>query len=170
MTFNEAINTIKSSMDREVKEKILIPTVLIFMAKQNLRLDKKEFNRLYNKRTPDEILQSGFVTGCTDEAILFSALIRGLGFKDTFFVETLSRRWVESPAEEGGPIYGHTFVFVGDYLVDPSKKVVFIDGRTIERDWVVLGKKIELTEFGFHNAEILKKECRLFKANYKRQN
>jgi len=59
---------------------------------------------------------------------------------------------------------------VGDYLVDPSKKVVFIDGRTIERDWVVLGKKIELTEFGFHNAEILKKECRLFKANYKRQN
>jgi len=49
------------------------------------------------------------------------------------------------------------------------KKVVFIDGRTIERDWVVLGKKIELTEFGFHNAEILKKECRLFKANYKRQ-
>jgi len=152
------------------KELTAIANILTMLNKLNLKLNKEHFRELYNKRSPEEIMESGFVTGCTDRAILFVELAQRLGIKDIYFVETLHKKWVEAPIVENEAVYGHVFVFVGPYLVDPSKAIIYVNNKLVLQDWVFVGKKRKLAEFGFNDADTLVAGCRKFKEDYKKRN
>ena len=55
----------------------------------NLRLDESEKEKLLRKRNSSEILDSRFVTGCTDIALVFTVLARESGIP-TRFVDTFT--------------------------------------------------------------------------------
>jgi len=57
----------------------------------------------------------------------------------------------------------------GLYLVDPSRAIIYVNDKLVLQDWVLVGKKRKLAEFGFNDADILVKECRKFKEDYKKE-
>jgi len=59
----------------------------------NLRLDESEKEKLLRKRNSSEILDSRFVTGCTDIALVFTVLARESGIP-TRFVDTFYEPWI----------------------------------------------------------------------------
>jgi hypothetical protein len=84
------------------------------------RLETKEENKeiLYRKRSASRIIQDGFVTGCSDVALVFVALARALDIPARI-VDSFAADWL-FPAEgssEWNPrdISGHVFV---DIFVD----------------------------------------------------
>jgi len=169
MKIKEAVEEItKIEAGTDAKTLTTIVSILTVLNKLNLKLEKAHFKDLYSKRSPEEIIESGFATGCTDQAILLVELAQRLGVKDTYFVETLHRKWIESPALQDEAVYGHVFVFVGPYLVDPSRAIIYVDDKFILQDWVFVGKKRKLAEFGFNNADTLVAGCRKFKEDYKK--
>ena len=96
-------------------------------------------------------------------------LAQRLGVKDTYFVETLRKKWIESPVLKDEAVYGHVFVFVGPYLVDPSRAIIYVDDKLVLQDWVFVGKKRKLAEFGFNDSDTLVAGCRKFKEDYKKE-
>lgn len=84
---------------------------------------QKKFNR-----NVDEIINSGFMTGCTDYAMVYSALARKLGIPATF-LSTAERTSVEK-SDGKQRFYGHAFCEVFDkktnswVLIDPTYNVV----------------------------------------------
>jgi len=81
-------------------------------------------NKLIRTRAVDEILESGFVTGCTDYALVAAALFRASNIP-AVYVETFRRKWLEGNEKF---IEGHIFVEI--YLnnrwliVDPENACV----------------------------------------------
>lgn len=84
----------------------------ISMYVSNLRCNEQAKLDLYRKRTASDILESRYVTGCTDTALAFIVLARALGIP-TKYVETLEEKWLNDPEEED--ISSHAFV---DLFVD----------------------------------------------------
>lgn len=72
-----------------------------------LKYDDLNKFKLYRKRSGDEIIKSGFVTGCTDSALAFIVLSRELGIP-TKYVETVSNDWLKDKDENH--LIGHIFV------------------------------------------------------------
>lgn len=75
----------------------------------SLRYDNSNKYDVFRKRTASEILESGYVVGCTDIGLAFIALARELGIP-TKYVETLNERWLQDANAKG--IQGHIFVDV----------------------------------------------------------
>lgn len=77
-------------------------------------------------RTAEEIIKSGFVTGCQDEGIVFVTFCRAKEIPASYIqaVKTADLLKIER-----GRFDGHVFsrVFVGNkiYFVDPSRKKIF---------------------------------------------
>jgi len=94
--------------------------------------------QLFNKRTGKEIVESGFSTGCTDDAIAFMYVLDSLG-QGYQYVEALERDWLESPMENS-KIKGHAYVEVDGYLVDPQRRAVHLDPSWVLSRYVIFGK------------------------------
>lgn len=81
-----------------------------------LETDRKIKNNVFRKRTANQIITDGFVTGCSDRAIVFIALVRALN---------IPIRWVETVigGNKHGFHNGHVFVDINIdgkwYLYDP---------------------------------------------------
>jgi transglutaminase-like putative cysteine protease len=72
-----------------------------------LRYDDSNKYDIYRSRTASEILNSQYVTGCTDRALAFIVLARAMGIP-TRYVETFEKKWIDDEAQRG--ISGHIFV------------------------------------------------------------
>lgn len=104
-------------------------------------LRKKHKAKVFRKRTASEILESGYVTGCTDTALAFIVLARELGVP-TRYVETFDEDWLKDRNANG--IGGHIFVDVfvnGNWRVYEPKT-----GFTRNNDYSMNG--IEYVEVG----------------------
>lgn len=82
----------------------------------------KGFDRsLFRKRTASQIMRDGYITGCSDSALVFIALARSTGLP-TKYIEALDRDWLE---HGGNTISGHVYAEVYDMsqsrwlLIDP---------------------------------------------------
>jgi Transglutaminase-like superfamily len=64
-------------------------------------------NYFFRNRRGSEILESGFVTGCTDVALAFIVLSREAGIP-TRYVETVSEDWLKN--KNSDCVTGHVFV------------------------------------------------------------
>ena len=81
----------------------------------------KEFDeKVFRKRTGVQILKDGYITGCTDAAILFITLTRASGIP-TKYVETIDKEWLNN----GGNNYkGHIYTQVYD---ESNDKWIWVD-------------------------------------------
>jgi hypothetical protein len=132
-------------------------------------VDKHELiNKLFNQRTAEEILKDGFVTGCTDDAIVFLALLKALGV-EAVYVESLEKSWLDAPMNEQ-MIRGHAFVKVGELLIDPQRKVIYIDPNWIKNRYVIYAEGTEPYEFGLTGFREMVQKFMDFKESYKQNN
>lgn len=119
---------------------------------------------LLRTRTASEILKSGFSTGCTDYALLAIAIFRAKNIPAAY-VETFSRRWLESDDEY---IHGHIFV---EIFIDNRWFIVDAEDASI-KDWynrsVVCKKGLDSWDLGIKNILDLKKAAFEFRDEYKK--
>ena len=85
----------------------------------NMRHDATDKDALFRRRTAEQVLASGFTTGCTDSALAALPLLRALGIPSVY-VDTARRDSLENDG-----IAGHVFVEAlldGRWtLLDPSR-------------------------------------------------
>jgi transglutaminase-like putative cysteine protease len=75
----------------------------------SLKFNDKNKSILFRKRSGEEVLESGFSTGCTDYALAFLVLSRKLKIP-AIFVESFNEAWLNS--KNPHQIQGHVFVDV----------------------------------------------------------
>lgn len=129
-----------------------------------LKWDETKKGELGRGRTAEQVLQSGFVTGCTDVALAFIVLARALGIP-TRYVETLESAYVMGDREI--PIRGHSFTDVltrnGWRVYEPIQgfnrdNTYTLDGRPYE----VVGKGLDFSElYLIDKGEIAEEPIRL---------
>lgn len=91
---------------------------------QHLKSDQNKERKaeIFRKRTADQIIADGFITGCSDIALVFIALARAKNIP-TKYVEAIRRKWIESGKEDA--IEGHIFAeiyFNNQWrIIDPTE-------------------------------------------------
>jgi len=115
---------------------------------------KKE---LFRKRTAEQIINDGFITGCTDAALVYLALARKVGLASKY-VETIDKKWLQGGGDE---ISGH--VYVQTYSnkkqewtwIDPMNRKS--DDVSLEKDERVIYKEgLDSWDIGITDFESLK--------------
>ena len=88
------------------------------------RKDKVLKQELFRRRTADQIITDGFVTGCTDITLVFISLVRAKGIPAKY-VEAVSERWIKTGNKK---LKGHVFAecLINDrwVKVDPTNKSI----------------------------------------------
>jgi len=136
--------------------------VLDFMMDNLGKSRPEEWVEMFRKRGAEEIIKSGFTTGCTDSAIVFCTLVRAAGYP-TKYIEVISKRWLDSKENEKKPIKGHVFaeVMVNKdrwILIDPDSKKICIDSG---REWEIFeiyDVGLDSHDFGLTSFAELKKK------------
>jgi transglutaminase-like putative cysteine protease len=124
------------SIAGELKESKRTPWGAVSGYVAGLRHDNSDKGNLFRKRTASEILESRYVTGCTDTALAFIVLARELRIP-TRYVETFDADWLQDTNANG--IQGHIFVDVlsnGQWRVYEPK-----NGFTKDNNYTMNGRK-----------------------------
>ena len=88
---------IRKSPERPLKQ--------ISVLVSSLKFDETTKPAEFRKRTASEVLESGYVTGCSDVGIAFLVLAREFGIPAKY-IETLSKDFIEHPSK---CVEGHVF-------------------------------------------------------------
>lgn len=107
---------------------------------------ERDKEKIFRLRTASEILESGKVSGCTDQALAFIVLARQRG-TPTRYVETFEKQWHINRG--AGKIQGHVFVDVfldRWYTFDPSRGFSF-DGKYVRgvHEYIEVGKGLDFS-------------------------
>ncbi|UCD04387.1 MAG: transglutaminase domain-containing protein [Candidatus Woesearchaeota archaeon] len=123
-------------------------------------------DQIYRKRTASDILDSGFVTGCTDKGLAFVTLTRALGIP-TRFVDTFYEPWLMNlPKSEDGKIHGHVFadVFIdGEWKTYEPIKGFTPKNKYFLRDrgkYVEIGKGLDFSEIFIKNPKTRERDSK----------
>ncbi len=99
--------------------------LLLSFLHKTIKFNEKEKSILFRKRTADEIIKSGFATGCTDYALAFLPMLRKNGIPARY-AEAIKNRWFLSADLE--QLEGHVFVevFLNNqwYIIDPQEATI----------------------------------------------
>jgi hypothetical protein len=124
--------------------------------------------KLFRKRTAPDILESGYVKGCTDTAKVFAYVTRTFRYP-TLYVEATKKDWIEEYKAGSGDISEHIFcdVFANERWIpfDPSRGATKIkddcymmgDGKD-GIPYVVLCKGLNFNEMHLEIDGVLEKE------------
>ncbi len=131
---------------------------------RTLRYETENKDKIFRKRTAAQIIADGYVTGCTDDALVFIALSRASGIP-TKYIETLDLEWLK---EGGRPINGHVYAGVQENeewrVVDPSARN---ENANIEQDGrVVMAEGLDSWDIGANDFESLAKMQDKFREAY----
>lgn len=137
----------------------------------SVRLRNEDFNPdIFRKRTAEQIIKDGFVTGCTDLAVVFVAAARACGLPAKY-VETVDEEWLKSDSPD---IVGHQFAQVYDedrkdwFWVDPTwGKVDSANPKNEGR--VVYKEGLDSWDVGFIDGKSMETALYTFRENWKRQ-
>jgi len=163
-TLIESTKYIKDLIKRENVGKDVVD-ILKFQNSISLTDKHELINKLFNQRSAEEILKDGFVTGCTDDAIVFLTLLKALDI-EAVYVESLEKNWLDAPMNEQ-MIRGHAFVKVGELLIDPQRKVIYIDPNWIKNRYVIYAEGAEPYEFGLTDFREMVQKFMDYKESYK---
>ncbi|KUK76986.1 MAG: Uncharacterized protein XD93_0607 [candidate division WS6 bacterium 34_10] len=125
-------------------------------------VERKGFDReVFRKRTASEILKDGFITGCTDAALLFVALARATNIPAKY-VETIDEQWLK---EGGDLIRGHVYSQIFD---DITNKWIWVDPLNCQFDAPPIGRIIykeglDSWDIGIRDFDSLKKAFKEFR-------
>lgn len=132
---------------------------------KNLKRDSDEEYKSENfrKRTAEEIINSGKLTGCTDYALVFLALV-GVSGLEAKYVEAIETEWLKNG---GDHIKGHVFAEV---KLEDEWVIVDPESATL-RAWY--GKRYEIFakgedswDIGIYNMEELKQKFLDYKSKF----
>jgi len=136
---------------------------------KSLKYETKNKDDVFRKRTADRIISDGYVTGCTDENLVFEALARASGIP-TKYIETIDIEFLRKKSGEQGSYSGHVYsgILEGDKnwsIVDVTKRKI---GANIENDNRIFFKEgKDSWDIGITDFDTLKKEFDKFRENYK---
>lgn len=120
----EQIEKLVSGIEGSFEDKII--KILEIVKSLKYRKDKQK--EVFRKRTADQIISSGFIEGCTDEAVVFVALARATHIPAKY-IEALNNEWLKSADMHhvSGHAYAGTFDGEKWRIVDPSRKKIDAD-------------------------------------------
>jgi hypothetical protein len=125
---------------------------------------RKVKDKVFRKRTASEIVEDGYVTGCTDTALVFIALVRAKGIP-TKYVEAVNKKWLEDKDKEGKGIRGHVFAecFVSGkwYQIDPARGV--IHAKPNYTKFEIFAKGLDSWDLGIKDFKSLKEKFTNFR-------
>jgi len=134
----------------------LITQILKWIHKNLKPNSNKEIKeKVFRKRTADQIIKDGFTTGCTDIALVFIVLTRAKKIS-TKYIEAIRRKWMETGDEDS--IEGHVFaeVFLNGkwYIIDPTEACLkFWYDR-----WIIYEVGLDSWDIGIHSFQELKQK------------
>jgi transglutaminase-like putative cysteine protease len=89
---------------------------------RKLRHDDSDKDQLFRRRTAEQILASGFATGCTDYALAALPLLRRKGVP-AVYVEAFRKDWLDGEAPFGGHVFVEAFVDGRWIILNPAAGV-----------------------------------------------
>ncbi len=134
---------------------------------RTLRYQTENKNEVFRKRTASQIITDGYVTGCTDDALVFIALARALSIP-TKYIETLDLTWLKNG---GRPINGHVYVGIQNgvewKVIDPSARN---ENANIEQDGrVIIAEGLDSWDIGATDFDSLAKMSEEFREKQQSQ-
>lgn len=134
----------------------LIEEILKWVHKNLKTNDDSELKKeLFRRRTADQIISDGFITGCTDNALAFIALARAKDIP-TKYVETIRRKWLDIGDEN--MIEGHIFAEVEIngkwHIIDPMDACL----RFWYSRWIVYARGLDSWDIGIRNFQELQEK------------
>jgi len=127
----------------------------------------ERFNKeIFRKRTANEIIKSGFVTGCTDYALVFIVLSRACGIP-VKYVETIDKEWL---INGGNSFTGHIYSKIYDesknewIWVDPMRGRIGDNLEDFQR--VIYKEGLDSWDIGIFDFESLEKVFLEFRDNW----
>lgn len=125
------------------------------------QLPPEEKSKIFRKRTADEIIRSGFATGCTDFGLVFITLLRARGIPAKY-VEAIETEWLEKGGDSS--IHGHVFsevYFNGEwFIVDPQAALI---KAWYGKRYVIYAAGLDSWDIGIANFEDLKNKFSEFR-------
>ncbi len=76
----------------------------------------RSWSKLFMQRTAEQIVSSGFATGCIDRALVFASLLRGTGYAARI-VETIHRETLQGRVNRTGHAFVEVFLRNHGWLV-----------------------------------------------------
>jgi hypothetical protein len=133
---------------RKFREKDVAPWMAVDKYILGLVSCKTKKDDEFRKRTSSQIMESGYVNGCTDRALVFLSLIRELSIP-ALYVEAFDRGWLESSPTKTQQ--GHVFVemLVGGEprVYNPTRGFTRSNRLAIgDRDYVEVSKGVDFGE------------------------
>jgi len=124
------------------------------------KTDSEYKNEFFRKRTAEQIIDSGYATGCTDYALVFTTLVRAKNIPAKY-IEAISTQWFEKGDLEH--LEGHVFSEVqinnNWYIIDSQTAVIKAwYGKRFE----ILEEGLDSWDIGVRNIEDLKKKFEQF--------
>jgi len=133
---------------------------------ENLRKEKdRELKeQVFRERPAGEIVEDGYVTGCTDIALVFIALCRAKGIP-TKYTEAIDKKWLSGELKGPG-IRGHVFAecFVQNewYQIDPMRGVIHVEPDY--SNYAIFDKGLDSWDLGIRSLEDLREKFKDFRA------
>ena len=133
-----------------------------------LKYNKEGKMKIFRKRTADEIISSGFVTGCTDAALVFIVIARSMGIP-TKYIETINSTFFTGNEKERANYSGHVYAGVLEKgkglmrVVDVKKKDMNANPEKDGR--VVYGEGLDSWDLGITDFETLKNKFDEYRAS-----
>lgn len=126
-----------------------------------LKADSEYKNQFFRKRTAEQVIDSGYATGCTDYGLVFITLARAKNIPAKY-IEAVSTQWLEKG--DMSHLEGHVFSEVQInrcwYIIDSHAAVIKAwYGRRFE----VLAEGLDSWDIGVKNLEDLKKRFKQFR-------
>lgn len=134
----------------------------IFQVLSGLRYHPTDKDAVFRKRSADQILADGYVTGCTDDVLVFIAIARATGIP-TKYIEAIDKAWMKSDTSS---IQGHVYAGIFDSgewrIVDPSKRE--LDVNIDEDGRVIYDEGLDSWDIGIHDYDSLAQKLDQFRA------
>lgn len=110
----------------------------VLLEVQKLKLDTSKKSKLFRKRNGEEILKSGFSTGCSDFALAAKYLFKKENI-NTLFIETLNK--------SNNGLKGHVYLKHEDLIIDPTTSSVSFSENILKKwDWYSESEKLKSLE------------------------
>lgn len=146
----ERIRRIAETVEGGFEEKIQ----QIFNRLSVLKHDTENKDEIFRKRTADQILGDGYVTGCTDDVLVFIALARAAGIPSKY-IEAIDKKWMDSETPQiRGHVYAETFDNNKWRMIDSTQRK--IDANIDEDGRVVYGEGLDSWDLGIRDYDSLK--------------
>jgi hypothetical protein len=138
----------------------------IFQYVKTLKRDETNKKEIFRKRTADQIIQDGFITGCTDEGLVFIALARTCGIPAKY-IEAMRTAGLEDTNNNNG----HIFVEVysdekGWEIIEPQNKIIGADSTKM--GFTIVAEGLDSWDIGITDFQSLKEKFNEFRDSLKK--